>query len=574
MSAQNRFDLAVIGGGINGAGIANDAQGRGLRTVLIEMHDLAWATSSASSKLIHGGLRYLEHYEFKLVREALNERETLLRKAPHLIKPMRFMLPHQSHLRPAWMIRCGLYLYDLLGKRKLLPGSRKVDLRDSGGPLKPGIRTAFEYSDCWVDDARLVVLNAVQFVEKGGEVHTRTRCVGARVETREEAGSQKPGWILDLEDTASGERFEIRSASVINAAGPWAADFMTQSVGQTPKMRLRLVRGSHIVVPRLYAGDQAYILQNADGRIVFVIPYLDDYSIIGTTDVDHQLGAHRAEATAEERAYLCSIANEYFKSQIRVEDIVYTWSGVRPLADESAPGAGADAAQAVTRDYSVEVESRGPLLLSIYGGKLTTYRTLAATAVDKLLEASGIRKVDRGSKTADEALPGGEALGEPGTEQQGLTEDPAIFLKTLDTRLAERYGFLSERARQRIARTYGQRAFDWLGTAQEAGELGRQFGEELTAAEVNYLMVKEFARCADDVLWRRTKLGLRASAETVDQLEEYMSRRDRRALSDEAFRRRLDSAGATHTLASARPDRDDVDNNTEELERAGSHSSN
>ena len=347
---------------------------------------------------------------------------------------------------------------------------------------------------------------------------------------------------------------------------------MAQSVGKKPKLRLRLVRGSHIVVPRMYPGDQAYILQNADGRIVFVIPYLNDYSIIGTTDVDHQLGAHRAEATPEEQVYLCSIANEYFKTQIRVSDIVYTWSGVRPLADESNPDDGPDAAQAVTRDYSVEVESRKPLLLSIYGGKLTTYRTLSSSAVDMLIETSGMRKVIR-SRTADEPLPGGEATAYHGTERQGLVENPAMFLKNLDAALAERYSFLSDRSRQRIARTYGQRAFEWLGEARQGSELGERFGDELTAAEVNYLMTREFARCADDVLWRRTKLGLTASPEVVAQVESYMRQWGRKALDDEAFRHRLDSAGTAHTLATAGPDKD-ANNNIEELERAGSHSCN
>ncbi|PWC31547.1 glycerol-3-phosphate dehydrogenase, partial [Azospirillum sp. TSO22-1] len=361
----------MIGGGINGCGIARDAAGRGASVFLCEQGDLASATSSASTKLIHGGLRYLEYYEFRLVREALKEREVLWRMAPHIIRPLRFVLPHLAGLRPAWFLRLGLFLYDHLGGRERLPGTRTLDLRtdEAGQPLKPGLKRAFEYSDCWVEDARLVVLNAQDAARLGATIRTRTRCV--------EAARRDGLWQVTVEDVRTGVRSTIRAKVLVNAAGPWVAEVLEQCLRTEVGHRIRLVQGSHIVVPRLFAHERCYIFQNADGRIVFAIPYERDFTLIGTTDQDYQGDPAGVHATEAEITYLCAAAGEYFATPIRPEDVVWSYSGVRPLFDD-----GASAAQAATRDYvlALDAPEGGAPLLSVFGGKITTYRKLAEAA--------------------------------------------------------------------------------------------------------------------------------------------------------------------------------------------------
>jgi glycerol-3-phosphate dehydrogenase len=394
------FDVAIIGGGINGCGIARDAAGRGLSVYLCEQADLASGTSSASTKLIHGGLRYLEYYEFRLVREALQEREVLWRAAPHIVSPLRFVLPHHQGLRPAWLLRLGLFLYDHLGGRKLLPATRVLNLRSdpAGAPLKPGDFTkAFEYSDCWVDDARLVVLNAVDAARRGADIRTRTRAVSAE---------RKGGaWSLTTEHVESRQREEIQARTLINAAGPWVARTLSDVAKVETRAGIRLVQGSHIVVPKLFDHGRCYMFQNTDGRIVFAIPYEQDFTLIGTTDQDYQGELGDIHATQEEIAYLCSVANGYFARQITPKDVVWTYSGVRPLYDD-----GASAAQAATRDYvlAVDAEDDQPALLSVFGGKITTYRRLAEHALEKLSPFLGGHAGQNKGWTGREPLPGGE----------------------------------------------------------------------------------------------------------------------------------------------------------------------
>src|SRR5947209_16142207 len=368
------YDLAIIGGGINGCGIARDAAGRGLSVLLAEQGDLAGATSSASTKLIHGGLRYLEHYEFRLVREALIEREVLLKAAPHIIRPLRFVLPHHRGLRPWPILRLGLFLYDHLGGRKILPPTRSLDLsRDPAGtPLKPEFVRAFEYSDCFVDDARLVVLNARDAADKGAEIRTRTRAT----EIRQADGI----WTVGMVDTLTGARSQVQARALVNAGGPWVEDVLGRGAGVNAKAKVRLVQGSHIVVRKLYDHDRAYMFQNADGRIIFVIPYQDDFTLIGTTDRDYDGDPSKVKATAEEIQYLCAAASEYLAKAVTPDDVVWTYSGVRPLYDD-----GASEAKAATRDYVFELDTPGGVpLLSIYGGKITTYRRLAEEALERL----------------------------------------------------------------------------------------------------------------------------------------------------------------------------------------------
>ncbi|HEY9539123.1 MAG TPA: glycerol-3-phosphate dehydrogenase, partial [Kiloniellaceae bacterium] len=390
------LDLVVVGGGINGAGIARDAAGRGLSVLLCEKSDLASATSSASTKLIHGGLRYLEYYEFRLVREALIEREVLLRAAPHIIWPLRFVLPHNKGLRPAWMVRLGLFLYDHLGGRKLLPASQAIDLRrhPAGAPLAAGLRRAFVYSDCWVQDSRLVVLNAMDAAERGAEVLTRVECLSARRE-----GAQ---WRVLLRDRRSGLQREVEARALVNAAGPWTAEFLEQRAGLDKVQLLRLVKGSHIVVPKLFDHAFPYIFQNPDGRIVFAIPYEDDFTLIGTTDIDFTGDPGQVAISEEETRYLCEAVNAYFRRKIAPADVVWTYSGVRPLYDDAA-----ESAAAATRDYVVQLDhgdGRAPLL-SVFGGKITTYRRLAEHSLAKLEGALGPRGQ---AWTAGAALPGGD----------------------------------------------------------------------------------------------------------------------------------------------------------------------
>jgi glycerol-3-phosphate dehydrogenase len=471
-------DLLVIGGGVNGAGIAADAAGRGLSVMLCEMNDLASATSSQSSKLIHGGLRYLEYYEFRLVREALREREVLLRNAPHLIKPMRFILPHMKHLRPAWMIRAGLFLYDNLGRRKALEGSNKLQFGQDS-PLKPWIKKGFEYADCWVDDARLVVLNCMMAAEKGARILTRTRLTGAR--------RTPDGWCCTLEDQQTRQRRQVLAHGVANAAGPWVDQVIRDGMGLKPAYGVRLIKGSHIVVPRIHDQPQAYILQNDDKRIVFVIPYLEDFSLVGTTDVVHKGGPETVAIDAKEIRYLCDIVNEYFRAHIQPDDVLFTFSGVRPLCDDES-----DSPSAITRDYTLTVEDdngRHPLL-NVFGGKLTTYRRLASSAMARLAPYYP----DMGPPwTRFATLPGGAF-------ENGIDD--------FRMRLGRRYAFLDNRTLRRLSDAYGVRCLEFLGDARCLEDLGEHFGCQLTENEVRYLIRHEWACTAEDVLFRRSKLGL------------------------------------------------------------------
>lgn len=471
-------DLIVIGGGINGAGIAADAAGRGLSVLLLEAKDLACATSSASSKLIHGGLRYLEHYEFRLVREALAEREVLLKLAPHIAFPMRFRLPHQPHLRPAWMIRAGLFLYDHLGKRTSLPSSYGLRF-DSGSVLKPEITRGFEYSDCWVDDARLVVLNALAVAERGGEVRTRTKV------TR--AWRENGLWKVTATDIDSGETTTWCAKALVNATGPWVKQFFDDALKLASPYAIRLIKGSHIVVPKVHNQPQAYILQNEDQRIVFVIPWLDEFSIIGTTDVEYHGDPKDVEIDTSEIDYLLKVYNQHFIKQLSRGDIVWTYSGVRPLCDDES-----DSAQAVTRDYTLDVDDeqgKAPLL-SVFGGKLTTYRKLAEHAMDKL---AAYYPNCGPAWTQNGLLPGSNI-------------DDDIGRYTL--KLRSQYGWLTESLARRYAKTYGSRSELILSKANSLSDLGEDFGHELYEAELCYLVDKEWVVDVDDAIWRRTKLGM------------------------------------------------------------------
>jgi len=490
------IDLAIIGGGVNGCGIARDAAGRGLKVFLCEMGDLAQGTSSASTKLFHGGLRYLEYYEFRLVLEALIEREVLLSAMPHISWPLRFVLPHHKGLRPAWFLRLGLFIYDHLGGCKILPGTRTIDLtRDPlGEPLREGFGKGFEYSDCWVQDSRLVVLNARDAAARGAEIAVRTKCIAA-----ERAGDH---WRITVENIGTGERREVRARALVNAGGPWVGQVIRQVERLETPDRIRLVRGSHIVVPRLYDHDRAYIFQQSDGRIVFTIPYEDDFTLIGTTDCEHEDDPGDAVCTPEEAAYLCKAATEYFKQPVTVESIVWSYSGVRPLYDD-----GAKSATAATRDYVLKVEngSGNAPVLNIFGGKITTYRRLSEAALAKLapfLPGMG------GEWTAGVPLPGGDF--------------PVDGVDDLRTSLRARYPFLDEDWAPRLVRLYGTEAEQMLGDARSADDLGAHFGFNLTEAEVRWLMEKEWARTAEDVLWRRSKLGLRLSAEEAARLDQWM----------------------------------------------------
>jgi len=480
----SEYDLAIIGGGINGCGIARDAAGRGLSVFLCDQGDLGGATSSASTKLIHGGLRYLEFYEFRLVREALVEREVLLSSAPHIVRPLRFVLPHHKGLRPSWLLRLGLFLYDHLGGRRILPPTRSLDLRHdaAGEPLKAEYRRGFEYSDCLVDDSRLVILNAIDARARGADIRPRLRCVSAR----RDAGS----WTLTLQDTISGERSVVRAGCLINAAGPWVADVLSDVVNLNRPESVRLVKGSHIVTRKLFEGDNAYIFQNADGRIVFAIPFEDDYTLIGTTDLDYDGDPAGIEIRDDEIAYLLEVAGSYLRNPIDRDDIVWTYSGVRPLYDD-----GASSAQAATRDYTLELDAPegGAPLLSVFGGKITTYRRLAEQA---LADLGGHLSMGP-AWTHASSLPGGDF--------------PFDGFESLERSLRQSYPFLSAPHLRRLARAYGTRARQLLGGATSLADLGQNFGADLTEAEVRFLLNQEWAQSPDDILWRRTKLGLRLS---------------------------------------------------------------
>jgi len=494
------FDIAVIGGGINGCGIARDAAGRGLKVLLLERGDLAQGTSSASTKLIHGGLRYLEHREFGLVREALAERERLWRIAPHIIHPMRFVLPWMPGLRPRWMLRAGLFLYDHIGGRRALPATERIDLRvhAAGVPLRPGFSRGYVYSDAWVDDARLVVLNARDAADRGATVLTRTQAVAMR----REGGA----WVIEARD-AEGRMAAHRARILVNAGGPSVLDLIARA-GRPATKRLRLVRGSHIVVPRLFDHDFAYFLQLPDGRIFFAIPYERDFTLIGTTDRDHPDAQTRPEPSAEEIAYLCEGANTYFRKAITPADVVWSYAGVRPLVED-----GSNRPEAATRGYRLELDQGddgdAPPLLNIFGGKITTYRHLAESTLDLL--APFMPQAARGPWTADAPLPGGDMA------MDGL---PGLIAA-----LTKAYPFLGPETVERIARAYGTQAREWLGDAASLAALGEDFGHGLSEAELRWLIDREWARAAEDVLWRRTKLGLRFDAAQTVRLAAWMEAR-------------------------------------------------
>ena len=511
-------DLFVIGGGINGCGIARDAAGRGLSVTLAEMNDLASATSSASTKLFHGGLRYLEYFEFRLVREALIEREILLRAMPHISWPMRFVLPYHRDMRfesdtptsrllniimpwmkgrrPAWLIRFGLFLYDHMGGRKILPGTSTIDLRGApeGVALNPKFTKAYEYSDCWVEDSRLVILNARDAQAKGATIMVRTKVLRAeRVEDL---------WQVTLENTESGKTRVIRARMLVNAGGPWVGEIIQQKVQIDARDGVRLVRGSHIVTARLFDHDKCYFFQGTDGRIIFAIPYETDFTLIGTTDAEHEAPSVAPECTPEEQQYLVDFANQYFKRQLSRDDIVWTYSGVRPLYDD-----GANSATAATRDYTLRVNNAGGApILNVFGGKITTYRRLAESALEKI--APFFEDVP-GAWTAGVALPGGDFA--------------VDGFDALVAALRSDHTYLTPYHANRLARAYGTEARKVLGDATTLDELGQDFGATLTEREVAWLITHEFARTAEDVVWRRNKLGLRMNAEQIATLDNWIS---------------------------------------------------
>jgi glycerol-3-phosphate dehydrogenase len=511
ITGPQNFDLLVIGGGINGAGIARDAAGRGLSVCLVEQGDLAGATSSASTKLVHGGLRYLEHYEFRLVRESLIERERLLAIAPHIIWPLRFVLPHDKGLRPKWLLRLGLFLYDHLGGRKLLPATRSVDLTrpPHAGVLEERLKRGFEYSDCWVEDARLVVLNAMDAAERGADIRTRTECV--------ELHRGRDGWEAHLVGPATEQI--ITAKMVVNAAGPWVDKVLARALPGRNAAHLRLVKGSHLVFPRLYEGDHCYIFQNRDGRIVFAIPYEREFTLVGTTDVAFEGDPSGIAISPEEADYICAAVNEYLAVDVSPDKAVWSYAGVRPLYDDHSASN-----STVTRDYVFELDrgwdGKGPALLSIFGGKITTYRKLAEHALEKL----GVG----GQKwTAQAALPGGDI--------------PALGFEDFVAAQAAIRPWLPEPMLRRLARTYGTRIGQVLGDARTLADLGQDFGAGLTAAEVIYLIRYEYARSADDVLWRRSKLGLHMTAAQRTALSHWF---ERVRIEDQAISAAIESASA------------------------------
>ena len=517
MSNENITDLFVIGGGINGCGIARDATGRGLTVTLAEMNDLASATSSAATKLFHGGLRYLEYFEFRLVQEALIEREVLLSAMPHISWPMRFVLPYHRDMRfdsdtptsrlltkimpwmkgrrPAWLIRLGLFMYDTLGKRGILPGTTKVDLTKDpvGAPLKGKFAKAFEYSDCWVEDARLVMLNARDAEARGAEILTRTMV------TR--ADRHADHWEIHLKDTATGAETVRRAKMLVNAGGPWVADVLHQKLGQNSSESVRLVRGSHIVVPKLYDHDRCYFFQGEDGRIMFAIPYEEDFTLIGTTDADHTTPEDKPACSDEERDYMLEFVSNYFEKPVTADQVVWSYSGVRPLYDD-----GASSATAATREYVLTLDQAQAPLLNVFGGKITTYRKLAEAALAKIQE---VFPQTPGNWTAGVALPGGDFA--------------VDGVKALQDKLAAAYPFLEPYAVRRLIRAYGTEAWDVLGDAKSAGDLGQSFGATITARELDWAIAREYVRSGEDFLWRRTKLGLRLNDAERTAVDAYIT---------------------------------------------------
>lgn len=486
------YDLCIIGGGINGCSIARDAAGRGLKVFLAEQNDLASGTSSASTKLIHGGLRYLEHYEFRLVREALFEREVLLRAAPHIIWPLRFVLPHHRGLRPRPLIRLGLFLYDHLGGRKILPPTRSVDLRHdvTGEPLREEYAYGYEYSDCWVDDARLVVLSAMDAKARGAEIRTRTKVRTAR--------RVDDGWEITTVGP-KGKHDTIRAKALINAAGPWVSQVLGDVVGKAEPDKIRMVKGSHIVVERLYGHDRCYIFQNSDGRICFTIPYEQNFTLIGTTDEDYSGDPSAPKITPTEIDYLLSAVSEYFKRPVTKAQVKWSYAGIRPLYDD-----GASKAQEATRDYVLKLDAAGAPLLSVFGGKITTCRKLAESVIEKI--APFFPAMGK-SWTAQAALPGGDF--------------PHGEVETRIAELQSKYSFLKPNVVRRLFHTYGTNVDKMLGNARFASDMGKSFGS-LSEREVNYLRNEEWALDADDILWRRSKLGLHLSEAVQADLRQFM----------------------------------------------------
>lgn len=486
ISESDIVDLLIIGGGINGTAIARDAAGRGLSVQLVEQHDLAQHTSSASTKLIHGGLRYLEYYKFRLVREALIERERLLSIAPHIIWPLTFVLPHEAHLRPAWMIRAGLFLYDHLARRKKLPGSKSVSFATypAGQVLRPSFKRGFTYSDCWVEDSRLVVLNAMDATERGAGIHVHCTLLSAR---------PKDG--LWHAQTSAGP---LRARALVNAAGPWVADVLGAKLGLNTDKTVRLIKGSHIVTKRLYAGEQAFILQNPDGRIVFVIPYEQDFSLIGTTDVPFADNPNQVIISPEETNYLCESVSRYFRTSITPADVVWSYAGVRPLYDDSSKDA-----KAVTRDYVLDLkhDPATPPLLSVFGGKITTSRKLAEHALEKLLPALG-RPVTP-SWTGTAPLPGGDFA------------DFDLYMQAF----RKRFPTLPAARAHRLVRAYGTRAEHFV-----SADMGMDLGGGITEAEVAYLAAHEWAQSAEDILWRRSRMGLHVPIGTAERIDAALRR--------------------------------------------------
>jgi len=492
--STQHYDLLVIGGGVNGTGIASDASGRGLKVLLCEQNDLASATSSNSSKLIHGGLRYLEHYEFKLVKEALREREVLLANAPHIMSPLRFVLPYRTRLRSYWTLHAGLFLYDHLAKRSTLAPSKRIRF-DVDSPLQSDIKKGFEYSDGWVDDARLVIFNALAAKQNGASILTQTKC--QRVHRNGKT------WEAQLCSslTEKKEVTKVTAKAVVNAAGPWVTSIFDEILKIEAPQKVRLVKGSHIIVPKFHDWPQAFILQNHDGRIVFVLPYEDEFSLIGTTDVEFKGDPACVRIEQQEIDYLLSITNTYFKNKITEKDILHTFSGVRPLLDDDS-----QAPQVITRDYKLELQTDNGVLplLSVFGGKITTYRTLAETAVNEL---SQFFPTIKPPWTKHKKLPGGEF------------ESLPLLQQTLNLE----YDFLTESMLKRFVRNYGIFATKFLQSRTSLTDLGLHFGHGLYEVEVLYLIDEEWASCADDILWRRTKLGLRFSEQQKTRLDNFIS---------------------------------------------------
>jgi glycerol-3-phosphate dehydrogenase len=493
---RSEYDILIIGGGINGCGIARDAAGRGYSVCLCEAGDLGGGTSSASTKLIHGGLRYLEHYEFRLVQKALIEREVIWKMAPHIVRPLRFVLPHHKGLRPKWLLRLGLFLYDYMGGRKLLPPTKTVDLRleETGKALKPEFVSGFEYSDCQVNDSRLVILNAVDAEINGAKIHTRTKVIDAQY--------LNDHWQITYENTTTGKTNQITAKMIINAAGPWVDEVLRNIFGLNDVQNVRLVRGSHIVIKKKFEHDKCYIFQYSDGRIVFAIPYEDEYTLIGTTDAEHDQMDGKAQISPEETEYLCKVASDYFREPVTGQDIVWTFSGVRPLYDD-----GASAAQEATRDYVLAREksvSPAPLV-NIFGGKITTYRILAEAMLDEIAALIG----KKGNPwTADTYLPGGDfAVGGMDNEVQKLLEE---------------YPFLDKTYLSRLMRTYGTRTHLLLQGVQEKNQLGEHFGGQLFQKEVEYLIDHEWACSEEDILFRRTKQGIKFNPKQTAHLSIFV----------------------------------------------------